>query len=217
MNAHDRLALGLEKAFLDYGYEHLTMSAIASICGLTRRALYHHFSSKEEAFRFVLRYLNDLWVRASLDAGRELLDGGADPTEIVGTMMDVRYGETRRKLAQSPHAAEINDQAFRRALDIMIEVARTFQDELASLLAEMEDQDLIRRKPETSLDELAQLLCDGARGVNQARPPIPPAELAGRYRRMCQAVLYGSVDPPQYAMAPVKLGSSKPARTKQTT
>lgn len=217
LSSHDRLAAGLQKAFLDHGYEHLTMSTIASICGLTRRALYHHFSNKEEAFRFLLRHFNDLAVRASLEAGRDLLDGGADAVEILGTIMDVRYGETRRKLAQSPHAAEINDQAFRRALDIMIEVARTFQDELAGLLAEMEDDDLFRRKPETSLDELSQMLCDGARGVNQARPPIPPAELSERYRRICAAILFGCVDPPGFAPAPAATAGADPARAKQTT
>ena len=56
MSPREGLALRLRQAFLDHGYEQLTMSGLAQVCGLTRRALYHHFSNKEEAFRFVLRH-----------------------------------------------------------------------------------------------------------------------------------------------------------------
>ena len=34
------------------------MSGLAQLCGFSRRALYHHFSSKEEAFRYWLEFYN---------------------------------------------------------------------------------------------------------------------------------------------------------------
>ena len=42
----------------------------------------------------------------------------------------------RRLLSRSPHALEVNDQAFRRARDIMIGAAVDFQAKVAGMLVE---------------------------------------------------------------------------------
>lgn len=195
MTLHERLADGLRRAFLEHGYEHLTMSTIASVCGLTRRALYHHFSNKEEAFRAWLRHSNETAVAAGFAAARGALEAGGDAVDVVTTLVDVRYGDNRRRLALSPHALEINDQAFRRCRDLMDDSARAFQAAFADLLVEMAGRRLFALRPEPSPDDLAQMLADGARGVNQSRPTASASELAARYRRMCAAILYGTVDP----------------------
>jgi hypothetical protein len=39
---------------------------------------------------------------------------------------------------------------------------------------------------------VAAIIGDGARGVNQLRPPVPPDEIAPRYRQITEAILYGS-------------------------
>jgi hypothetical protein len=41
---------------------------------------------------------------------------------------------------------------------------------------------------------MAEALANGARGVNQRLPPIPPKDLAARYREMCQFILYGGAE-----------------------
>jgi hypothetical protein len=41
---------------------------------------------------------------------------------------------------------------------------------------------------------VAQLLADGARGVNQQRPAIPVSQLAERYRNLANAILYGCAE-----------------------
>ena len=43
---------------------------------------------------------------------------------------------------------------------------------------------------------LAQSLCDGAHGTNQALPPIPIDELPVRYRRIVEAILFGTASLP---------------------
>jgi AcrR family transcriptional regulator len=196
MSPREGLALRLRQAFLDYGYEQLTMSGLAQVCGLTRRALYHHFSNKEEAFRFVLRHDGDGAILAGMAAGRQLLEQGGGALDILTEIMDVRYAENRRKLSVSPHALEINDKAFRLARDIMVEAATSFQDQLAELITEMAAKKLLHLRGETTPDSLAQMLCDGARGTNQTLPPIPVSELPARYRLILGAILYGAADPP---------------------
>jgi AcrR family transcriptional regulator len=186
----------LRQGFLDFGYEQLTMGKLAQLCGLTRRGLYHHFSNKDEAFRFVLRLGNERSTQAGMAAGREALEAGRSVADVVGEIMDVRYGETRRKLAASPHALEINDQAFRRAGDTMMAAATVFQAQLTAFLAELQEKRRLALRDGITAEDLAQLLADGARGVNQARPPVAPEKLPERYRAMCRAILHGCIDLP---------------------
>jgi AcrR family transcriptional regulator len=198
----DPLATRLERAFNDHGYEQLSMVGLAKLCGFTRRALYHHFSSKEEAFRFALRWRGELNIVAGMAAGRRLIEEGKGAVDIITEMMDVRYGETRRQLGLSPHALELNDQAFRRARDIMVEAAVDYQAKLAGLLTEMEELGLLRFKPGTTPESLAQSLCDGARGTNQSLPPIPPDQLKTRYHKIITAILFGSAEPGKHQAQP---------------
>ena len=195
MSPREGLAIRLRQAFLDHGYEQLTMSGLAEVCGLTRRALYHHFSNKQEAFRFVLRYDGDTAIVAGMGAGRKRLDGGGSALDVLTDIMDLRYAENRRKLSVSPHALEINDKAFRLARDIMIEAATSFQAQVANLIVEMAGKRLLQLRATTTPDELAQMVCDGARGSNQTLPPIPVNELPQRYRKIIAAILYGVSEP----------------------
>ena len=194
MAVSDELFEKLRQAFLGFGYEQATMSGLARACGLTRRALYHHFSNKEEAFRHVLTVANEVTIRAGMNAARRALDGGADAVEVLTVLMDTRYGEARRALAASPHALEINDQAFRRAGDVMNRMAAVFQEELSAFLEELSTGGKLRLKPGVDAAMLAQLLADGARGVNQARPPVAPERLVERYRAMNEAILFGAAE-----------------------
>ncbi|MCU4179936.1 TetR/AcrR family transcriptional regulator [Bosea sp. BH3] len=185
----------LERAFLDHGYDQVTMIGLAKAVDVTRRTLYNYFSSKEEAFRFLIENVNQQAVEAGMEAGRLALLEERDPVAVFAAILDTRYGHTRRRLATSPHAVEINDQAFRRCRDIMITSAVAFQAELAALIVEMQDRGLLRLKPKVRPEDLAQLLADGARGTNQSLPPIDPGRLHLRYANMVRALLYGAAEP----------------------
>jgi AcrR family transcriptional regulator len=184
----------LERAFLGHGYEQLTMTGLAKTIDVTRRTLYNYFSSKEEAFRFLIESVNAQAVEAGMAAGRAALANGHDAVEILATILDTRYGNNRRRLAESPHAVEINDQAFRRCRDLMVGSAVAFQSELAGFITELAAGNIFRLRADSSPEHLAQLLADGARGTNQSLPPIAPDMLHQRYRGMVHALLHGTVD-----------------------
>jgi AcrR family transcriptional regulator len=192
----ENFAARLRQAFLDHGYEQMTMSGLAQLCGFSRRALYHHFSSKEEAFRHWLDFYGRESIAQGLAAGRSMMEAGGSAVDVMVETMNVRYGDARRRLSRSPHALEINDQAFRRARDIMISAAVDFQAKVADLLVELEARRLISLKPGITPETLAQSLCDGARGTNQALPPIPIDELHLRYRQVIEVILFGAASSP---------------------
>lgn len=197
----DNLAERLRAAFLDHGYEQMSMSGLAQLCGFSRRALYHHFSNKEEAFRHWLDVYGRQSIALGLAAGRRRLDEGGGAMDVIVEIINVRYGDARRRLALSPHALEINDQAFRRCRDVMIGAAVDFQEKLADIVVELENRGLLRLKPGVTPAMLAQSLCDGARGTNQSLPPIPIDQLAARYRRIVEAILFGAASPPAKGQA----------------
>lgn len=190
------LISGVERAFFEHGYRDLTMSTLAEAIAVTRRTVYNYFRSKEEAFRFLIDEANIRAVKAGLAAGRACLGEGQDLVEIFATVLDVRYGDNRRRLVGSPHAVEINDQAFRRCRDLMIASAISFQTELSALITELQSHRTFRLRPTVDADILAQLLADGARGTNQSLPPTSPEMLKQRYRAMVGAILYGTTAQP---------------------
>lgn len=186
----------LRQAFLDHGYDRMTMSDLAEHCGFSRRALYHHFSNKEEAFRHWLDFFGRESIARGVAAGRRMLEEGGSAADVIVEIMNVRYGDARRRLALSPHALEINEQAFRRCRDVMIGAAVDFQEKVTDIIAELEGRGLLRLKPDVTPAALAQSLCDGARGTNQALPPIAVDQLVVRYRRIIEAILFGAALPP---------------------
>jgi AcrR family transcriptional regulator len=204
----ESLAARLRQAFLDHGYEHMTMIGLAQLCGFSRRALYHHFSSKEQAFRHMIDFFGRESIAQGVAAGRSVMEAGGSAVDVIVETMNVRYGDARRRLSGSPHALEINDQAFRRARDIMIEAAIDFQAKVAEMLGDMEARRLLQLRPGVTTGVLAQSLCDGARGTNQALPPIPIDELPVRYRQISEAILFGT------STLPGQRGKSGQTRTK---
>lgn len=182
--------------FLAESYRSLTMTMLATTCGLTRRGLYHHFSSKDDIFRAMLRWGNQEANARADWAARKTMARGEGALATVAEWLDSRFGAVRRDLMRSVHGAELNETAFRIGNDLMIEAAHDTNAALVKLLAELEGNGDIRLKPHVSVESVAQLLADGARGVNQQRPPAPPSEIRQRYHAMTQAILFGCAENP---------------------
>lgn len=181
----------VNQAFLDYGYGGLSMVGLAKACGFTQRALYYYFSNKEEAFRAVIAWRHVEDVALALEAGRSVRAKGGGALDIFATILDVRYGETRRRVTASPHTVELNAEAFRRCRDLMIKSAVSFQADLEKMVIELQAARLLKLNGEFTAAQIAQALADGGRAVNQALPPIARDGFSARYRQMCAMVLYG--------------------------
>jgi AcrR family transcriptional regulator len=187
----------VNQAFLDHGYSGLSMIVLARACGFTQRALYYYFSNKEGAFRAMIAWRHGESVALALEAGSAVRAGGGSALDIIAEILNVRYGDTRRRLAKSPHTVELNAEAFKRCRDLMIESAIAFQADLERLIVEFEKSRMLKLNGRFTPAEIAQALADGGRAVNQALPPIPGEQYAARYRQMCTMVLYGCAVTPK--------------------
>jgi AcrR family transcriptional regulator len=191
-----RIVAAAHKAFIAKGFEALTMNDIADICGLKRRTIYYHFSSKEDLFRASLRLRNVTAVIDGERASREALERQADAVDVITAWIDARFGETRREVGSTPYGRELNDTAFRLATDIMIEVSYESNRKLAELVGELDRRGLLVLRNGYGPERIGRLLGDGARGVNQARPPVPNDEIAARYRDIVEVILFGCASAP---------------------
>jgi AcrR family transcriptional regulator len=187
----------VSQAFLDYGYTGLSMVVLAKACGFTQRALYYYFGNKEQAFRAAIGFYHVEDVARALEAGRAVRAGGGSALDIIATILDVRYGETRRRLTHSPHTVELNAEAFMRCRDLMIASAVSFQAELEKLILDLQARRLIKLNDLYAPAQIAQALADGGRAVNQSLPPIAHDDFSARYRQMCAMVLYGCAAMPR--------------------
>jgi AcrR family transcriptional regulator len=193
---HDLLQR-VSQAFLDYGYAGLSMVMMAKACGFTQRALYYYFNNKEHAFRAMINYRNEEAIKSGLEAGTAVRAKRGSALDIIAEIVDVRYGDTRRRVIRSPHTVELNAEAFKRCRDLMIQSATDFQDKLEALILDLEKSRMLKLNGRFTPAEIAQGLADGGRAVNQALPPIEAEDFKGRYRRMCAMVLYGCATMPK--------------------
>jgi AcrR family transcriptional regulator len=191
LDPRDAVMKKVHLAFLAYGYEHITMIALAKAADMSRRSLYNYFANNEEAFRAAVRWGNARNITLGQMAAADAKATGASALEVLVAYTDARYGETRRELSASPHAVELNDQAFRRCRDIMIDAAVAGQDRLAEIILDLQESGLVRWREGYSAAQLAQHFSDAARGVNQTLPPRPSISLRERYREIFAALLGG--------------------------
>lgn len=189
--AKSRLLRRAHIAFLEHGYQAPTMALLAELCGVTRRTLYYHYTSKEALFRDLLRTNNTAQLAAGDAAAAAALARGDGPVEVISLWLDVRFGKTRRDLAASPHGRELNDVAFRLATDLMIEVSHESNTRIATLVEAFRRQGRLSLRDGVDVARAARLIGDGARGVNQARPPVPANLMARHYREITEAILFG--------------------------
>src|SRR4051795_3827702 len=169
----------VSQAFLDYGYSGLSMVTMAKTCGFTQRALYYYFSNKEDAFRAMIQFRNDEAIELAREAGKAVRAKGGSALDIIAEILDVRYGNTRRRVIPSPHTVELNAEAFKRCRDLMIRSAVTFQAELEQLIVDLETSRMLKLNGHFTAAQIAQGLADGGRAVNQGLPPIAAEDLSG--------------------------------------
>jgi AcrR family transcriptional regulator len=168
------------------------MAELAAACGLSRRALYYHYSSKEELFRDVVRYMNERAIYLSWNAGTTAFMDGADAITVITALLDTRFGVTRRAVAGSAYALELADTVFRLCDDIIVDFQVRLHEDLLKILEMLEGARKLTLRPDVSMDELALMLASAVRGVNQARPHLKDHEFQPRYFAILKAILRGS-------------------------
>jgi AcrR family transcriptional regulator len=171
----ERVVSAALAVFGRYGYQHTSMELIAKAAGISRPALYQHFSGKDDIFRATGECMADALISAAETAAT------AD-----GSSADRLYGALAVKLDLT---AVPVDARFRR--DLIAEASARLPDLQASmkarhaaviekLLASAADLDLSATA--IGAHDIAIMLLDALTGI--AQQDDPPAELHRRLQHL---------------------------------
>ena len=192
MASPDRILLAAESIFARFGFRRASMSQIADEAGLTRQALYHHYSSKEALFRAVVEQLHELAYEAEAVAGLDQEEAGAGLADILASQIAARFRYLLECVEESPQAEELLSEHQLQTRDLY----QSFIEHNADLRVETINrvcakQGLCLQNGMTSRD-LARCIQIAIRGFNDLR--LNASTLA-ELDRMIRLLVAGAVAP----------------------
>jgi hypothetical protein len=110
---------------------------------------------------------------------------------VIAAFLDARFGATRRSIGANLHGRELNEAAFTIGAEVITEVAYETNLRLTELVETLVERGALTLRDALSAEVVGRLIGDGARGINQARPPVPNHLFPQHYREMTEAILFG--------------------------
>ena len=192
MGSPDRILSAAESIFARFGFRRASMSQIADEAGLTRQALYHHYSSKEALFRAVVEQLHELAYEAEAVAGLDQEEAGGGLADILASQIAARFRYLLECIEESPQAEELLSEHQLQTRDLY----QSFIEHNADLRVETINrvcakQGLCLQNGMTSRD-LARCIQIAIRGFNDLRLN---ASALGELDRMIRLLVAGAVAP----------------------
>jgi AcrR family transcriptional regulator len=173
--------------FARHGYKGVSLEQIANEAGISRAALYLHFSNKEDIFRALSRTVHE---RAQLAAEAAAVQPG--PLEArIEAMLEAKHVQFYEIVHGSPHVAELIEEKNRLCGDISEAYRKRFLRVLRRAIADA------KRAGELELagigaGEAAELFVDGAKGLEMSgAEPQEPARYRRRVARLVRVLSAG--------------------------
>ena len=173
--------------FARWGYKGVALEQIANEAGISRAALYLHFSNKEDIFRALSRQVHERVQRAAEAAADA--PGGFEAR--VEAMLEAKHGQFYEIIHGSPHVAELIEERNRLCGDISEAYRKRFLRALRRVIADAE------KRGELALGgigagEAAELFVDSAKGLEMSgAAPQDPARYRRRVARLVRVLAAG--------------------------
>ena len=172
----DRILDAAVRVFRRHGFRRSSIEQAAEEAGLTRQALYHHFSSKEALFRAVIARLYERALAAEMAAAEAEEHAGHGLAEILVAEVSARLRLVLTSLEGSPHTEELFSEHLAQTPDLYHIYASRYAEQVAATIAR------VRRNQELTLDKgitpraLARLIEMAVYGTKSAYPSMLPAD-----------------------------------------
>jgi len=149
-------------AFTAYGYKRTTMDDIARGAGLSRPALYLLYRNKADIFRACMQALMaEMRIRVA-----KCFAGEGSTVSKVEEALNEAIIRPYRKIADTPHGAEIFDAKYEFASDLFLEWIEAVEEEVAmGLAAEDATGHIDLEGAGVSAERVASLLLDATEGM----------------------------------------------------
>ena len=174
--AHDRIVDAAMRVFRRHGFRRSSIEQAAEAAGLTRQALYHHFSSKEALFRAVLERLYANALAAEIRAAEAAERAGGSCADIIVAEVSARLRELLSSLEGSPHIEELFSEHLLQARDLYQAYAARYAEQIAATIARVCRKQKLALGKRMSARELARCIEMAVHGTKSAYPSMLPAD-----------------------------------------
>jgi AcrR family transcriptional regulator len=188
------------RVFRRHGFRRSSIEQTAEEAGLTRQALYHHFSSKEALFRGAIERLYEEALAAEAAAAKAAEEAGRDLADIIIAEIGARLGVLFAALEGSPHLEELFSEHLAQARDLYQTYSTRFGDDVAATIARVCEARKLKLVGGVTVEELARCVEMAIHGAKSAYPSMQPADaflkqLAVMLRMLIAGALAPSVIP----------------------
>ncbi len=199
----DRILDAAMRVFRRYGFRRSSIEQAAEEAGLTRQALYHHFSSKEALFRGAIERLYEQALAAEVAAAKAAEDADRDLADIVVAEISARLGVLFTELEGSPHLEELLSEHLAQARDLYQTYSARFGDEVAATIERVCRARKLKLVGGVTVEELAGCVEMAIHGTKSAYPSMQPADAFLKQLTMMLRMLIAG------AMAPAAIPRAK--------
>jgi AcrR family transcriptional regulator len=185
------------RVFRRHGFRRSSIEQAAEEAGLTRQALYHHFSSKEALFRGAIERLYERALAVEAAAAKAAEEADHDLTDVIIAEIGARLGVLFAELEGSPHLEELFSEHLAQARDLYQTYSVRFGDEVAATIARV----CLARKVElvggVTVEELARCIEMAIHGTKSAYPSMQPTDaFLKQLAMMLRLLIAGAMAPP---------------------
>jgi AcrR family transcriptional regulator len=202
----DRILDAALRVFRRHGFRRSSIEQAAEEAGLTRQALYHHFSSKEALFRGAIERLYEQALAAEAAAAKAAEEADRDLADVIVAEVDARLGVLFAELEGSPHLEELFSEHLAQARDLYHTYSTRFGDEVAATIARVCRARKLKLAGGVTVEELARCVEMAIHGTKSAYPSMQPADAFLKQLAMMLRMLIAG------AMAPPVIPGAKPQR-----
>ena len=202
----DRILDAAMRVFRRHGFRRSSIEQAAEEAGLTRQALYHHFSSKEALFRAVIERLYETSLAAGAAAARQAEEAGHDLADILVVEIGARLKHLLASLEGSPHLDELFSEHLAQARDLYQAYSTRFADEVATTIARVCRARKLKLASGVSARELAGLVELAVHGTKSAYPSMQPLDAFLKQLETMLRILIAGAMAPLAKKSPRKTG-----------
>jgi AcrR family transcriptional regulator len=185
------------RVFRRHGFRRSSIEQTADEAGLTRQALYHHFSSKEALFRGAIERLYEQALAAEAVAAKAAEEADCDLAAVIVAEIGARLGVLFDALEGSPHLEELFSEHLAQARDLYQTYSTRFGDEVAATIARVCRARKLKLVSGVTVKELARCVEMAIHGTKSAYPSMQPADaFLKQLAMMLRMLIAGAMAPP---------------------
>jgi AcrR family transcriptional regulator len=179
------------RVFRRHGFRRSSIEQAAEEAGLTRQAVYHHFSSKEALFRGAIVRLYDRALAAEAEAAQTAEAANRDLADVIVAQIGARLGALFAELGGSPHLDELLSEHLGQARDLYQTYSVRFSDEVAATIARVCRARKLKLVKGVTVKDLARCVEMAIHGTKSAYPSMQPADAFLKQLAMMLRMLIG--------------------------